>query len=260
MGTYCKVEMKFTDVTALSDAEVSTEDNQSIGNVSNFKEQIAQADYGTLELNQFVLDASKRLLDEPEDIAFWNENLSKKDCSFEVNPKVSIHFTKQHSSSGLTFYFEDTYPAEMQVIWYTLDGIKLDAKTFYPDSLIFVCKHQVQNYGKIEIEFIRTTFPETYIKLQYILYGRYIVWDRDMIQTATVQEDIDLIHCQSTRQMSPLWMSIMILMWATKMEHGNPCKKTKRLHCQNIKTRVSDRWGLFTSMTFRFPEIFPSLS
>lgn len=192
MGTYCKVEMKFTDVTALSDAEVSTEDNQSIGNVSNFKEQIAQADYGTLELNQFVLDASKRLLDEPEDIAFWNENLSKKDCSFEVNPKVSIHFTKQHSSSGLTFYFEDTYPAEMQVIWYTLDGIKLDAKTFYPDSLIFVCKHQVQNYGKIEIEFIRTTFPETYIKLQYILYGRYIVWDRDMIQTATVQEDIDL--------------------------------------------------------------------
>ena len=154
MGTYCKVEMKFTEVTALSDAEVSTEDNQSIGNVSNFKEQIAQADYGTLELNQFVLDASKRLLDEPEDIAFWNENLSKKDCSFEVNPKVSIHFTKQHSSSGLTFYFEDTYPAEMQVIWYTLDGIKLDAKTFYPDSLIFVCKHQVQNYGKIEIEFI----------------------------------------------------------------------------------------------------------
>ena len=67
MGTYCKVEMKFTDVTALSDAEVSTEDNQSIGNVSNFKEQIAQADYGTLELNQFVLDASKRLLDEPEE-------------------------------------------------------------------------------------------------------------------------------------------------------------------------------------------------
>lgn len=35
MGTYCKVEMKFTDVTALSDAEVSTEDNQSIGLVKD---------------------------------------------------------------------------------------------------------------------------------------------------------------------------------------------------------------------------------
>lgn len=192
MGTYCKVEMKFIDVTALADATVTTDSNQSIGNTAIFSHQIAQADYGTLELNQFVLDGSKKLLNEPKDIAYWSDTLSNNDGLFEEIPKVTINFSNQHSSSGLTFYFEDEHPAEMRVTWYTKDNIKLDSQLYNVDGLIFVCKHQVQNYGKIVVEFIRTTFPNRYVKLQYILYGRYILWDKDMIQTATVQEDIDL--------------------------------------------------------------------
>ena len=192
MGTYCKVEMKFIDVTALADATVTTDSNQIIGNTAIFSHQIAQADYGTLELNQFVLDGSKKLLNEPKDIAYWSDTLSNNDGLFEEIPKVTINFSNQHSSSGLTFYFEDEHPAEMRVTWYTKDNIKLDSQLYNVDGLIFVCKHQVQNYGKIVVEFIRTTFPNRYVKLQYILYGRYILWDKDIIQTATVQEDIDL--------------------------------------------------------------------
>ena len=192
MGTYCKVEMKFTDVTALSDATVSSEDNQSIGDLSIFDRQADQSDYGTLELNQYVLDGSKRIIDDPKDIAFWSENMSAEDCTFEENPKITIHFTGQHSSSGLTFYFEDEYPEEMKVVWYTLDGVKLYEKVLCPKGLVFVCDQQVQNYGKIEIEFVKTKLPKHYIKLQYILYGRYIVWNRDKVQSALVQEDIDM--------------------------------------------------------------------
>lgn len=59
MRTYCKAEMKFIDVTALEDASVSSNDNQSFGNVEIFQGEMAQADYGTLERNQFVLDGSK---------------------------------------------------------------------------------------------------------------------------------------------------------------------------------------------------------
>ena len=57
---------------------------------------------------------------------------------------------------------------------------------------MYVCDNPVQNYGKIEVEFIRTSYPKRYIKLQYILYGKYIVWDKDMIQSGKVQEDIDV--------------------------------------------------------------------
>ena len=191
--TYCRAEMKFIDVTALSDATVTTDDNQSIGSIGLFQNQTDQNDYGTFELNQFVLDGSKDILsDNPADIAFWNDTLSKEDCTFETNPKITITFQEQHTSSAITLYFEDEFPAELKITWYTSAGTKLVTETFYPDSLIYVCNQQIQNYGKFEIEFVKTTFPQRYIKLQYILYGKYIVWDKDMIQTAKVQEDIDV--------------------------------------------------------------------
>jgi hypothetical protein len=185
--------MKFIDVTALADAAVTTDDNQSIGSVGLFADQTKQSDYGTFELNQFILDGSKSVLPEnPNDIAFWSEALSKDGCTFETNPKITITFKEQHTSAAITLYFEDEPPAELKITWYTIAGTKLITETFYPDSLIYVCNTQVQNYGKIEIEFVRTSFPQRYIKLQYILYGKYIVWDKDMIQTAKVQEDIDV--------------------------------------------------------------------
>jgi hypothetical protein len=185
--------MKFIDVTALADASVTTDDNQGIGSVGLFADQTKQSDYGTFELNQFILDGSKSVLPEnPNDIAFWSEALSKDGCTFETNPKITITFKEQNTSAAITLYFEDETPAELKITWYTIAGTKLVTETFYPDSLIYVCNTQVQNYGKIEIEFVRTSFPQRYIKIQYILYGKYIVWDKDMIQTAKVQEDIDV--------------------------------------------------------------------
>ena len=193
MRTYCRAEMKFIDVTALADASVTTDNNQSIGSVGLFADQTKQSDYGTFELNQFILDGSKSVLPEnPNDIAFWSEELSKADCTFETNPKITITFKEQHTSAAITLYFEDEFPAELKITWYTVAGTKLVTETFYPDSLIYVCNTQVQNYGKIEIEFVKTTFPQRYIKIQYILYGKYIVWYKDMIQTAKVQEEIDV--------------------------------------------------------------------
>ena len=185
--------MKFIDVSAISDAQVATDDNQDIGNVDLFQGETAQADYGTTELNQFVLSGQKSILpEEPEDIAFWSEEQSKSDCTFENNPKLQILFSAQHSSAGITLYFVDDYPAELVITWYTVSGVKLISKTFYPDNLIYVCSNPVQNYGRIEIEFVRTAYPERYVKLQYILYGKYIVWDQDMVQSGKVQEDIDI--------------------------------------------------------------------
>ena len=98
MRTYCRAEMKFIDVTALADAAVTTDDNQSIGSVGLFADQTKQSDYGTFELNQFILDGSKSVLPEnPNDIAFWSEALSKDGCTFETNPKITITFKEQHN-------------------------------------------------------------------------------------------------------------------------------------------------------------------
>ena len=77
------------------------------------------------------------------------------------------------------------------ITWYTLSGTKLDTMSFHPTSLVFCCVNQVENYGKIIIEFVKTRLPNRYVKLQYILYGRYISWKDDLIQTGKVLEEID---------------------------------------------------------------------
>lgn len=186
--------MKFIDVTALSDASVATDDNQSIGNLESLEVETDQADYGTFELNQFVLDGNKNVMpDLPGDIVFWSVEQSGEDCLFQKNPRLTITFSAQHSSAGITLYFADEYPAELTITWYTLSGSKLDQKTFYPDNLVYACVHQVANYGKVVIEFVRTRLPKRYIKLRYILYGRYIEWTGDVIKTAKIHEEINEI-------------------------------------------------------------------
>lgn len=191
--TYAIAKMKFIDVSALSDATISTNDNQSIGNTRLFQQETEQDPYGTLELNQFVLDGSKSILPEsPVDVAFWSKWKSAADCKFAINPTIEISFTQQHSSAGITIYFADDYPTEIAVTWYTISGTKIDSKTFYPDSMIYVCRHQVENYGKVEIKFVRTRLPECYAKLRYILYGLYLSWEDDVVQKAKVQEEVDL--------------------------------------------------------------------
>lgn len=255
MRTYCRAEMKFIDVTALADATVTTNDNQSIGSVGLFADQAASSDYGTFELNQFILDGSKIVMpDNPNNIAFWSEELSKDDCTFETNPKITITFKKQHTSAAITLYFEDNPPAELKITWYTIVGTKLVTKTFCPNSLIYVCNTQVQNYGKIEIEFVKTTFPQRYIKLQYILYGKYIVWDKDMIQTAKVQEDIDVTSATLSINESDISIVDMNNDFDAENENGawKSVQKTQEVTLSEFKNGNMISMGAFFINDFSF--------
>lgn len=191
--TYCVAKMKFVDVTALADSNVTTSDNKTIGNTDLFKTNTDQKPYGTLELNKFVLDETREIITEnPTDIAFMSNLKSGEAGYFSNNPAIEVVFTEPHSSAGLTLYFADEYPEEIKVTWYSIYGSKIIEEEFHPDSLLYVCRKQVKSYGKIRIEFVRTLWPERYIKLQYILYGVAITWDADMVKSAVVQEEIDL--------------------------------------------------------------------
>ena len=191
--TYCVANMKFTDVTALSDASVSAPDNQSIGSLLLFQSETAVKDYGTLELNQFALDGTKEIMTEqPEDIAFLSNTKSGSDCSFTEQPQIVITFTETHTSAGITLYFGKHYPAEVEVTWYTLANTKIDSRVFYPDKETYFCKHQIQNYGKLAITFRSTRFPDMYARAQYILYGVELVWADDLVKSAKLREEIDL--------------------------------------------------------------------
>ena len=191
--TYCKAHMTFVDVTALADSIPSSASNQDIADITLLKDKVAAQDYGTLELNQFILDGTKQIIAEStNDIVYMSDSMSDEECLFTENPVIVFEFTQNHTSAGITLDFGYGYPAEITVTWYTLKNEKLIAKTFYPDATTFVCRNQVENYGKITVEFVKTRLPYQYARLQSILFGIELEWNGSTLQSAKITENVDV--------------------------------------------------------------------
>lgn len=192
--TACRAVLKLDDTTAILDANVSTDDEHSIGTLQPFKEDsaIEVPAYGTLEQNQFVLNGQRPIMpSDVSNIAFWSHQKSGWNCAFENVPTIMVTFSKNHTSAGITLYFADDYPSEVSITWFDLNERQIEKQTFYPDSLTYFCKKQVQNYGAVKIAFTKTRLPGRYVKLQYVQYGTTITWSDDIIMSASVHEEVD---------------------------------------------------------------------
>ena len=163
-----------------------------IGNLELLKEEKNYPSYGMPDINNFVLDGSKSIMPNDVQYPYLTESVSDKECHFTQNPKLVITFAHPHTSSGLTLYFVDDYPVLIKITWYTLAGTKLVSQEYQPESLSTYCPMQVDNYGKIEVEFLETRLPGQRIVCRYIKYGTAIKWAGETIQSATVVEEVDL--------------------------------------------------------------------
>ena len=181
------------DTTALEDRVPSTLHNQDFADEMLLKTNTTFHDYGTLEQDYFRLDGSMpELPDEPEGIPFWTSGLSNEDGLFADNPVLTIMFTGNHTSTGLTFHFVGDWPLQMQIRWYDLNGSMISLKSFELDGRDYYARNLVENYGRLEIEFQKAK-PYRYIKLWGIDYGVVVTWDEDDIKTASLTEEMDPI-------------------------------------------------------------------
>lgn len=193
MKTEFWVEYDLLDTSALEDASEVTDSNSSFADLSLIKDDIPPSDYGTLEHNFFVLDGSKEEFpDSPDDLAYFSSLQSGEDGYFSAPQKITINFDENHTSYGISLHFLDSYPLEVEILWYDLFGILQSKKTFYPDSLEYFCKNQVEDYGKLVINFVKAV-PYHNIKLQYIEYGTKLIWNSDSIKSGKLVNDTDPI-------------------------------------------------------------------
>ena len=189
--TYPEARFNFGDVTALEDSQVSASEMQSFADLSLFHEKGEQRPFGTMELNQFLLDGSLDVLPQQPEVPYWSAEKSDGECAYVEPPMLEVSFTEPHSSIGLTLHFAEDIPAEIQIIWYLASGLQLK-RTFYPDSTEYFCNCNIQNYIKISIAFVSSTWPYRYVKMNYIEYGGTWLFGRNKIKTASVYEELDI--------------------------------------------------------------------
>lgn len=193
MKTDLSIEYELYDTTAQEDGTEYSDSNQTFGDLILLKEKRSVPSYGTLEQNFFVLDESKtEMPDAPSDIAYFSQEQGDSIGVFENEQSVYVTFTENHTSVGLTLYFEDVYPLEMVISWYDIHGILKAVKTYNPDSKIYFAQNQVEDYAAVRIVFTKV-LPFHNVKLSYIAFGTTLVWESDMIKTGKLTEETDPI-------------------------------------------------------------------
>lgn len=189
--TYPEANFEFIDVTAAEDGVLKTEDANDISNVGLLLKQPDVEEYATLELNNFILDGSKKILKNSTlNIPYISRNKSNSKC--ELQQRIEVEFqTSKHSSAGFTLYCAEQYPTEVTISCEDREGNVISKKTFRPDSKNYFCEMNAQNYNRVIITFAETMHPMEYVKLNGIVFGQIMKLDRKKIKSAKIYEELD---------------------------------------------------------------------
>lgn len=126
----------------------------------------------TLEPGLWILGENFSPLTD-QTIAFWSEELSDTECVFENPPVITIDFSQQFSSVGLTIAFDEAtgnYCRKINIKWYQQATLKADAD-FYPDTTQYFCQQSVESYDRIVITLLETSLPRRRARVTRLMFG-----------------------------------------------------------------------------------------
>jgi len=193
MKTKAIIEYGAMDITAKTDSQLTATDIQSFSTANNVKLDPTETKYATLEHNYFALDGSfTNMPANIGNVGYWSATKTGANKEFTTPPTLTINFTKNHSSVGLTMTFSQySYCTELKIAYYDSSNNLLSEKTFTPDNYEYFCEDIVANYRKIIITFYKTNEARRYLKLYRIQYGTTIVFEGDNLISANLVEELD---------------------------------------------------------------------
>lgn len=140
----------------------------------------------TAERNNWLLDRTFKAYDNR--IAFWSERVSGNDCTYAVPPVLTIAFSQQYSSVGITIAFDTaarTFCTDVNIKWYQGSTLKADVD-FHPDATTYFCRQTVENYTSIVITLNKSNLPRRYAKIEHIIIGIYREIGMDEMRSASI--------------------------------------------------------------------------
>jgi hypothetical protein len=204
MATSTEISFGLFDVSAKPDSSPSCPDKQPFVDIDQLKlDAVTAPPSATLEPNSWFLDGTfSAFPDEPETKTFglWSASISEANGAFNAPPVLTIEFTENHSSMGVSFEFDpygDNHPNHINIKWYGSGGTVLLAdEDFHPASWRYSALHTVENYDKLVITFYSMSVPYRYLKLQKINYGVLREFGPDEVIEAGILEEINPISAE----------------------------------------------------------------
>ena len=184
-----KARYKDIAVGADNDATVTTTAKMAFSDVSLIPYGVNPPALATCEPNGWGLTHRYKVRNN-EPIAFWSSAQSRNTCTLAGPPTITIDFTEQYTTTGLTIQFAVNsfdFCRKITVTWYQGENIKA-TEEYAPDSPFFVINKTVEAFDKLVFEFLETNLPRKRCKVENILIG--VV--RDF--TTTELKDVKAIH------------------------------------------------------------------
>lgn len=190
------VKLIYQDVAlgADEDATVTTSEAESFSDIASIPFGVNPPAIATGELNGWGLSRDYQILDN-QPIAFWSKERSGADCAFATPPTITLAFTKQYTSTGLTVRFAPgamDYCSQVSVYWYQGDEIK-HSGTYYPNAPTYVISDTAEAFDKLVFRFEKTSLPGKRLKVEQIIIGVTRELDGDELTSANFIHEISPI-------------------------------------------------------------------
>lgn len=198
--TETKAVINLFDTTAKQDGEYIVNDALPICNISKLDDKdYSTTKYATLEDNGFFLDGTYSLMSDKttsNELCYWSHAMSDEDGAFDDTIKIERSFTGNHSSAGLTLYFDDNYslPKKIHVAFGKTRNEIIEEKDFVVDKYEYFCSCSVENYKYISITF-KEVLPYQYARLKAVEYGVILEYSSNSIKKlskANLLEELDI--------------------------------------------------------------------
>ena len=191
------VNVKYKDVALGADnnATVTTTEKTGFSNVSKIPFGVTPPALATCELNGWGLSPQYKARDNTHSIAFWSNSQSGDDCIFTTAPTITLAFTEQYTTTGLTIQFaleSFDYCRKLTVYWYQGDNIKAEEE-YTPTSPHFVINKAVEAFDKLTFVFTETSLPRKRCKIEKITVGVIRDFGETELTNVKAIHEIDLI-------------------------------------------------------------------
>lgn len=194
-----KTTILYKDIApgASEDAAITCPSSISEANLQLLTQEIAPAPSITAELNHWGLDGTF-VPAFSQDIAFWSNELSREDCTFENPPAITVDFDEQYTSVGIFLVFDkeaEEYCSLVNIKWYQGDTLKSDID-FTPNSASYFCNNLVNSYDRVVITINKTSLPKRRAKLEQVIFGIYRYFDMTEIRSASIVNEMSLSNLE----------------------------------------------------------------
>ena len=190
------VKIRYKDVALGADknATVTTTEKTGFSSIEQIPYGTNPPALATCELNGWGLSHNYKARNN-NPIAFWSNTLSGEDCLFSSPPTITLDFTEQYTTTGITIQFGVNtvdFCRKIAVTWYQ-DGEVKEQGEFKPNTPFYVLNKTVEAFDKLVIEFLETNLPRKRCKVEGIILGVIRDFNTTELKAVKAIHEIDLI-------------------------------------------------------------------